>query len=134
LRYLGREYFDITAINGRSSLPRFAARPVQPFRVSRPRVIPLVETFPARTFSDSLNPRSFHESTDFEGSEALNATPCLELDRPSKRQDLAMFVFMPGFIARYPSRNGFLANSHDVDPRGIIRSRRHAIPVSTIQP
>jgi len=28
LRYLGGEYFDITAIDGRSSLPRFAARPV----------------------------------------------------------------------------------------------------------
>jgi hypothetical protein len=25
----------------------------------------------ARTFSDSLNPRSFHESTDFEGSEEV---------------------------------------------------------------
>jgi hypothetical protein len=39
LRYLGREYFDITAINGRSSRPRFAARPVQPFGASRPHVI-----------------------------------------------------------------------------------------------
>jgi hypothetical protein len=41
---------------------------------------------------------------------------CLELDRPSKRQDLAMFLFMPDFITRCPSRGGFLVNGHDVDP------------------
>jgi hypothetical protein len=36
LRYLGREDFDITAINGRSSLPRFAARPGPTVRILFP--------------------------------------------------------------------------------------------------